>query len=165
MYLKSWLDIAFFMTPVLAGFYTKQKCPFTEESTSPLDMRYFEIFWPIFYIFMGYSWIVVRGLAHGKIGGIHSRVLFDMLFATQTILSNLWIKSFVCDQDAKTSLYILIALMFVTLAIVALSSNFTVLPGILMTPFLVWLFVAQRANWEKYKTQQQTIVNAAAPQS
>tara|TARA_B110000967_G_C18858265_1_gene548465 strand:- start:721 stop:1155 length:435 start_codon:yes stop_codon:yes gene_type:complete len=99
----------------------------------------FGIIWPILYLSIGYSWYLTRKRA--------PKMLTDILYGLNTVISVKWLILFGCLDWKKMALYDLIALVASTLILIIFSLKYSTLASCLLAPYLAWLLFAQKLNY------------------
>ena len=95
------IDIIIFLIPLISGYTMSLICPMKKESGSNIPARppawVFGVVWPILYILMGLSWVLLRKEKN--------KTIVDILFFLLIITLNSWLFSYSCLKKKKIALY------------------------------------------------------------
>jgi len=137
------MDKIFIFIPMITGYIAGFVCSPGKNAGYKIAARppgyVFGIIWPILYLSIGYSWYLTRKKA--------PKMLTDILFSTNTLISAAWLILFGCLNTKRIALYDLIALIASTLILIIFSLKYSTLASCLLAPYLAWLIFAQKLNY------------------
>lgn len=135
------IDIIIFLTPLISGYTMSSICPMKRTSGSNIPARppswVFGIVWPILYILMGLSWVLLRKEKN--------KTTVDILFFLLIIALNSWLFFYSCLKKKKSALYILLISIVIVLLIWGYSVGTKQM--FYLTPLVVWLIFAFILNF------------------
>ena len=135
------IDIIIFLIPLISGYTMSLLCPMKKESGSNIPARppawVFGVVWPILYILMGLSWVLLRKEK--------DKTIVDILFFLLIIALNSWLFAYSCLKKKKIALYILLISLVFVLAIWGYSIGTIYM--FYLTPLVVWLIFACMLNF------------------
>ena len=137
------MDKIFIFIPMITGYIAGFVCSPGKNAGYKIPARppgyVFGIIWPILYLSIGYSWYLTRKKA--------PKMLTDILFSVNTLISAAWLILFGCLNTKRIALYDLIALIASTLILIIFSLKYSTLASCLLAPYLAWLIFAQKLNY------------------
>ena len=137
------MDKIVLFIPMISGYISGFVCGPGKNAGYKIPARppsyVFGIIWPILYLSIGYSWYLTRKKA--------PKMLTDILFSVNTLISAAWLILFGCLNTKRIALYDLIALIASTLILIIYSLKYSTLASCLLTPYLAWLIFAQKLNY------------------
>ena len=134
--------------PIISAYFMTYFCPMTKEAGKNINARppayVFGIVWPILYLLLGYSWVMLHEKKHSNT---------DMIYALNLILGALWIFTYSCNKNKKIALFILLAMVLASLYLIF--HSFELNPNItyLVAPYTVWLLFALMLNFKEVNDQ------------
>lgn len=139
MNIKDWTVL---LIPILSGYATAQVCPMDRSDGENLKARppawVFSVVWPILYLLLGYSWMILRKKTY----------LADWVFGANVFFLILWLIFYGCMDDKKGGLWILVVLIMVSLMAFALSIKYgDSWISLLLTPYVMWILFATMLNY------------------
>mgnify|MGYP001199147676 FL=1 len=130
-----------FYIPIVTGYLLSALCPMTKNDGADINARppayVFGIVWPILYLLLGYSWVMLQDNENA-----------DLFFGINTLLGMLWLYTYSCNKNKKQALYVLLAMLLVSLYL--LFYSFQINPNItyFIIPYTVWLIFALMLNFK-----------------
>ena len=130
-----------FYIPIITGYIMYYLCPMNKNYGSKINARppsyVFGIVWPVLYLLLGYSWVMLQDNENA-----------DLLFGINTFLGILWLYIYTCNNNKKHALYILLAMILVSLYLIFYSFKINSTITYFIAPYTVWLFFALMLNFK-----------------
>ena len=134
----------YLLLPILTGYLASALCPIGKSSGSKIKSRppswVFGIIWPLLYIFLGLTWIILRSKDT-------QNYFVDILMILNIVCLVSWIILYGCKKDKKGALYVLLFTFCVSLVIFGYSWSIDRTAGLLMSPYLAWITFAMILNF------------------
>lgn len=139
---KEWKTYLFLSIPMFTGYITSFACKIEKDAGSKIRARpppwIFGSVWPILYLFLGLSWVLLRG---------DNSHIIDILMTLNITGLNIWIAMYGCKKDKKNALYIILIVLLFALQIFGYAWTHNIMAAMLVTPFLVWILFATMLNY------------------
>ena len=128
--------------PLLSGYFMTWICPMTKNAGANINARppayIFGIIWPILYILLGYSWVMLENYKYT-----------DNLFCFNILLGALWIYNYSCINNKKNALYVLLAMILASLYLILYSFENEPSVSYYILPYIIWLLFALMLNFKE----------------
>jgi translocator protein len=132
------------LIPLVTSFITSSLCKMNRNVDIPATPPgwVFSIVWTTLYLLLGWIWV-----------NNYQNTIINGLIIAIIILLNMWIYMYNCKKNAKIGLYIILALLVLTLG---LNSYLSIPEYKLMTvPLIGWLIFALMLNYTVVNTTNQ----------
>ena len=136
------------LTPIVSGFIGAYLFPTNKDVGRENPLRppswVFRVIWPILYILIGISWVLLRRKKEeaGEVVWI-----IDVVFITLVVLLFLWLYTANKLNNYRYAYYIIVAIASLA-SIITIISYHTHEPYVfLWIPFLVWITIASNLNY------------------
>lgn len=139
---KDWKTYLFFLIPMVTGYITSFYCTIGKDAGSKVPARppswVFGTVWPILYLFLGLSWVLLRQT--------NSHII-DILMTLNIVGLIAWISIYGCKKDKKNALYIILIVLLIALQIFGYAWTQNIMAAMIVTPFLAWILFATMLNY------------------
>ena len=125
--------------PILSGYFMTWMCPIID--TTNIKARpppiVFAVVWPILYLLLGYSWVMLENYKYT-----------DAIFGFNIVLGALWIYNYSCVNSKKNALYVLLAMILGGVYLLLYSFENDPQISYFIAPYVVWLLFAFMLNFK-----------------
>jgi tryptophan-rich sensory protein len=102
----------------------------------------FPVAWTILYVLLG---VVLAMILHAR--GARGRGLLIGLFLLQMLLNYSWSPLFFAAHEVTAALAVILAMILLTIVLMAMLRRVRVVAAALLVPYLAWLCFAAALNW------------------
>ena len=115
---KDWKTYLFLLIPMVTGYITSFSCTIGKDAGSKVPARppswVFGTVWPILYLFLGLSWVLLRQTNYH---------IIDILMTLNIVGLIAWIFVYGCKKNKKNALYIILIVLLIALQIFGLEPS------------------------------------------
>jgi translocator protein len=130
-----------FYLPLISGYFMTWLCPMINAGNN-IKARppafVFGIVWPILYLLLGYSWVMLENYKYT-----------DIIFGINILLGVLWIYNYSCISNKKNALYILLSMILGGVYLLLYSFENEPQISYFIAPYTVWLIFALMLNFKE----------------
>ena len=138
---EDWKTYLFILLPSITGYLASFFCYIGKDAGSKIPSRppswIFGVVWPILYIFLGLTWVILRKNSY----------IIDILMIINIFGLILWIIVYGCQKNKKLGLYVLLFILVIAFMIFGYAWSQNKIAAMLTTPFLVWIIFATMLNY------------------
>jgi tryptophan-rich sensory protein len=132
------------LAPLVVGYGVALLCPMNSKNGSTLNSTppswVFGVMWFAWYIILGWSWS-----RNASVSSDHK--ITDYVFGITTALLALWLVLYSCNNQKRNALYVLVAIVALSLATVVVSiKNKQWIPAVLLCGYVAWVMFATKLN-------------------
>jgi len=139
---KDWKTYLFLLIPMVTGYITSFSCTIGKDAGSKVPARppswVFGTVWPILYLFLGLSWVLLRQTNYH---------IIDILMTLNIVGLIAWIFVYGCKKNKKNALYIILIVLLIALQIFGYAWTQNRMAAMMVTPFLAWILFATMLNY------------------